>query len=125
MTRLISRLPLLALGCALAISAVQTARASNPDQVNQLRSTKKCPGCDLGSADLSGANLSGADLSGANLEGSTLYKADLSHANLTDAVLNNANLKGANLRGAFGVVIANAETDAQTTCPGGAAGPCS
>jgi hypothetical protein len=83
---------------------------SGRDAVNQLRSTKQCPGCDLQLADLENANLSNANLSNANLTGADLENANLSNANLSgtnltnadlqDAILSGANLRNANLAGA-------------------------
>lgn len=76
------------------------AQAANPDHLNQLRRTKKCPGCDLSYANLGGRNLQGADLSGANLNAANLRGANLKGANLTGANLNLTNLTRANLTGA-------------------------
>ncbi len=98
--------------------------------IERLRNTNSCPGCELFYANLRGANLSSAnlisanlfhaDLSGANLfdaklmhtymnsadltdaklEGADLSGADLSEANLVGANLTNAHLSGANFGGA-------------------------
>lgn len=70
------------------------------DAVNQLRSTKQCPGCDLQGADLERADLSSANLSNANLTRAELEKANLSNANLSGANLTNADLENANFTGA-------------------------
>ena len=51
---------------ALAITAVMfasSASAFDPDDLQKLKDTGNCKGCDL-----SGANLQGADLNGANLK---------------------------------------------------------
>lgn len=50
-------LPILCLG--------EQVRAENPDPIQQLRQTNKCPNCDLSGADLTGTRLAEADLSGA------------------------------------------------------------
>ncbi len=75
-----------------------------------VRTTNACPGCNLSGVDLKGAFLQDANLSGANLSGANLYQAmlldadlsgaDLSNANLQEARLRGANLEGANLAGA-------------------------
>jgi uncharacterized protein YjbI with pentapeptide repeats len=79
--------------------------ATGQDALNQLRSTKQCPGCNLQGAklkrtDLSGANLSNANLTRAELEKANLSNANLSGANLTKADLEDAILSGANLQNA-------------------------
>ena len=117
----------LLIGCftALLLAAlVGVAAAANPDQVQQLRETKACAGCDLTDAQLSGAQLQGADLSGANLSNANLYGANLSGANLAGAVFSGADLKLANLDGAADANLAGADTDTRTICPAGNAGPC-
>jgi uncharacterized protein YjbI with pentapeptide repeats len=63
--------------------------------IERLRNTNSCPGCELFYANLRGANLSSANLISANL-----FHADLSGANLTNANLTNAYLSGANFGGA-------------------------
>ncbi len=90
--------------------AGQESVSSVEENVAQLLSTRKCPGCDLHganlkgaqleNADLKGANLSGADLMNAELSGADLSNADLTNANLEASVLSNANLNGAKLDGA-------------------------
>jgi uncharacterized protein YjbI with pentapeptide repeats len=65
--------------------------------LDELRATNICPGCDLRGACLSRANLSAADLSGAILEHAVLSWADLSAANLAQANLKNADLHKSNL----------------------------
>lgn len=103
---------------------IGVAAAANPDQVQQLRDTKSCAGCDLTDAQLSGAQLQGADLSGANLSNANLYGANLNGANLAGAVFNGADLKLASLDGATDANLAGADTDTRTICPAGNAGPC-
>jgi len=71
-----------------------------PEDLDQLKKQKKCPGCDLRGADLHGADLADANLEGANLMGANLEGASLTDATLEDASLENANLKNANLHGA-------------------------
>jgi uncharacterized protein YjbI with pentapeptide repeats len=89
-----------AIAALLLICWGQVAQAANPTDLDQLRRTKKCPGCDLSYANLRGANLSGADLTGANLNVANLGGANLKGANLTGANLNLTNLTRANLTGA-------------------------
>lgn len=90
--------------------AAQEDEGTVDENVAELLSTRKCPGCDLHGANLAGAqlenaNMKGANLSGANLMNAYLTGADLSNADLTNAnleasVLSNANLSGAKLDGA-------------------------
>ena len=74
--------------------------------INKLKSTNSCSGCDLTEVklvgyDLKNANLSGfANLSRADLTNSNLTDANLTAAGLTEAKLTGANLTGANLKGA-------------------------
>ena len=86
---------LLALVGLLAMTA--SAHAYKQEDLDKLKETRKCVGCDLIGADLTGANLSGANLSKANLSGANLSKADLFKANLTGANLSGANLSKASL----------------------------
>ncbi len=71
--------------------------AFNRDDLEKLKTTKACEGCNLRGANLSSENLSGANLSKADLRGANLSGANLSGAKLGDAVLSNANLSGVNL----------------------------
>ena len=71
-----------------------------PEDLVQLKSEKKCPGCDLRGADLRGADLSESNLEGANLMGAKLEGANLTDATLEDASLEKADLHNANLHGA-------------------------
>ena len=103
---------------ALTVAATMvasSASAFDPDDLQKLKDTGNCIGCNLESAILSGADLSGADLSGANLKGAYLKGAYLRGANLYGAIMNGANLKGAILRGANvnGIILCN------TTMPDG------
>ncbi len=71
-----------------------------PEDLDQLKKQKKCPGCDLRAADLHGADLADVNLEGANLMGANLEGAILTDATLEDASLEKANLKNADLHGA-------------------------
>ena len=111
--------------CAiLTLTALHYAFAANPDQVEQFRKSKSCPGCDLSGARLGGIQAENADLSNANLTDAFFYGANLRGANLSGAVLTGADLEMADLTGATGAVVADARTDKRTTCPDGTAGPC-
>jgi len=83
-------------------------------QVDQVKKTNKCEGCDLSGANLlnaslndamlsgakmAGAMMTGADLFSANLSGADLSRADLSRADLVAANFSKANLSAANLAG--------------------------
>ena len=79
--------------------------------LNKLKSTNACSGCDLTEVKLIGfdlknvnlsgfANLSRVDLTNANLVNGNLTGAGLTGANLTGANLTGTNLTGANLTGA-------------------------
>uniref|UniRef100_B8HYL4 Pentapeptide repeat protein n=1 Tax=Cyanothece sp. (strain PCC 7425 / ATCC 29141) TaxID=395961 RepID=B8HYL4_CYAP4 len=81
-------------------SGLGVGLAFNPEHLQQLRQTKKCPGCDLSYARLTRMNLAGADLKGANLNAADLRYANLRQTNLTGANLNLADLRWANLSGA-------------------------
>jgi uncharacterized protein YjbI with pentapeptide repeats len=85
--------------CAIALPELQ-AFAFVPEDLERLKSTNNCPGCDLRSADLHGARLKQAVLEGANLMGANLEGADLQGAVLDDASLEKAVLKKAILSGA-------------------------
>ncbi len=54
----------------------------NADQVERIKTTNACSGC----------NLSGADLNGVDLSGARLVRADLSDSNLGSAMLTGADL---------------------------------
>jgi uncharacterized protein YjbI with pentapeptide repeats len=73
-----------------------------PEDLERLKDSKKCPGCDLRGADLRGLNLNGANLEGANLleanlEGVTLVKAVLDDASCEKTNFSNAKLQGASM----------------------------
>ncbi len=113
-----------------------TSSALNRDDLEKLRTTQSCEGCNLRGANLSSANLSwadlsGADLTGANLRGANLSGANLSGARLGDAVLSDANLSRANLREAnlggaymFNTDFSGARWTDGTTCQPGSLGKC-
>ena len=96
---------------ALALTLPLSVGAFNPEDLERLKKTNKCPNCDLSGADLLGAilwdsNLEKANLGFANLQGAKLNAANLQgaflvYANLKGADLTGADLRGADLRGAF------------------------
>ena len=67
------------------------------DDLDKLKATNECVGCNLSGANLSYANLSGANLNRADLRGANLFGINLHRANLEGAYLNKANLNKANL----------------------------
>lgn len=80
---------------SIAIAAIllggRTLSAFSETDVEKVKTTGSCEGCNLRHANLSGANLSGVDLS----------RAKLGDAVLTDADLTDADLTGASLAGAY------------------------
>lgn len=85
---------------ALAVSMLPViSSAFVPEDVERLKATKECAGCDLRKADLRGMNLAGANLEGANLLSANLEGANLEGANLEDASCEKANLNKARLGG--------------------------
>lgn len=111
--------------CALVLAlAVGIVAASTPQDVEKLKSTGNCAGCDLFGEELPGLQAPNADLTNANLGEASFYGANLEGANLTGATLDGANLKMANLRNAQGAIFGSAITDDRTVCPNGSAGPC-
>jgi len=94
------------------IIGVGMASAFNSVDLDTLRRTNKCVGCDLKSANLRGAYLKGANLENAKLKYVKFQKAYLFNVNF-----NGANLKGANLEGALW-------TDGVTICKKGSIGKC-
>ena len=113
---------------ALTVAATMfasSASAFDPEDLQKLKDTNECFGCDLfmtylggavlSRAFLSKAVLSRADLSGADLSGAVLMEVDLIQANLNEANLTGANLTGANLSYATmnGAILCN------TTMPDG------
>ncbi len=94
-------------------------QAENPQHLEQLLNTNKCPRCDLHRAslvlsDLRNADLRGADLRGANLSRARLEEADLRGADLRGAVLVGADLTLTDLRGAQLEGVQLAEVDLRT-----------
>lgn len=83
----------------LTLSVLQ-AGAFVPEDLDRLKATKNCPGCDLRDASLKGAQLEQAGLEGANLMGANLEGANLQDAVLDDASMEKTNLKKAILTGA-------------------------
>ena len=84
---------------ALTVAATMfasSAFAADPADLQKLKDTGNCVGCDLSGADLEDANLSGANLRGANLRGANLRFAALVAANLVTTDLRGADLGGAN-----------------------------
>jgi uncharacterized protein YjbI with pentapeptide repeats len=107
--------------CAVQVGASQPAAAEN---VERLKTTLQCQGCDLREAQLGGLELQNAQLQNADLAGAILYGTNLRGADLTGAILNDADLEMANLEGATGATLGSAKTDSRTTCPDGSMGPC-
>ncbi len=81
--------PLAAMLLVLMMGATPSM-AFDAAQLQQLLTTKNCPGCDLSYADLRNADLRNADLRNANLTGADLTGADLTGADLTGANTTNA-----------------------------------
>lgn len=80
---------------ALTVAAsliANVASAFDPADLQRLKDTKKCVGCDLTRADLVGAKLSGADLTGTNLSGAKLFEANLSRTIMTGVILCNTTM---------------------------------
>ena len=73
------------------------AGAYDEDDLEKLKSTGDCSGCDLSEVFLQGADLTDANLYDADLNGAILFAADLSGANLTWADLTEATLTDADL----------------------------
>ena len=76
------------------ISASVNAFAFEEADLNQLKSSNRCPQCNL-----QGANLSWMDLQGANLQGANMLAASLEGAVLHGVNFAASNLRAANLRG--------------------------
>lgn len=110
---------------ALAIAALTSVVAYDPEHVARARQSRQCAGCDLTGAALAGAELAGGNFKGADFSSALLYGADLSRANLEGANFAGANLSSAKLNGARGANLAGATTNESTICPGGQNGPCS
>jgi uncharacterized protein YjbI with pentapeptide repeats len=112
------------LTAAIAMASLVPALADNPEQVQQLRETRNCEGCNLAFASLDGVNAELGDLRGADLQGASLYGANLRGADLTGALFTDANLNGADLRNTKDANLSGAKTDERTQCPDGTRGPC-
>ena len=100
--------------CFFAIGGCDSYSDQIHANLNKLKSTKSCSGCDLTAVELVGFDLRNANLNGfANLSRANLTKADLSGADLTGAKLTDANLTGANLTGAnlIGANLTDAKLD--------------
>lgn len=96
MNRMFSLLLTIMMGISIA-SAAAAVYAFNEDDLNRLRTTNECIGCDLSGADLRNADMKSAKLSAADLKRANLAGADLSHANLMDATLTDATMTGTDL----------------------------
>lgn len=108
------RIPELLLGVLLTLGIFSyynhlTTTISKPSTstvtIEQLRTNRGCPGCNLTGMDLQWLNLQSYDFSGANLTGADLRNADLRGAslrgaNLTNALTFNANFASADFTGA-------------------------
>ncbi len=70
------------------------------ENIERLRNTNSCLGCELFYANLRGANLSSANLISANLFHAYLSGANLTNAYLMHSYLNSADLINTNLKGA-------------------------
>ena len=73
------------------------AVAFSEADLEKLKSSLKCPKCDLAGADLSGTKLAGANLTYANLDKARFFRAELAGANLSEAVLTGSDLFNADL----------------------------
>jgi uncharacterized protein YjbI with pentapeptide repeats len=96
-TGVLSILVLIAL--VLSLTPISSS-AFVPEDLERLKESKKCPGCDLRGADLRGLNLSDSNLEGANLMGANLEGVSLEDSTLDDASCEKANLRNAKLHGA-------------------------
>ena len=90
-------LPVAGLCFFLIIGISWQGGAYGEDDLEKLKSTGDCAGCDLSKSNLTGANLYEADLTWANLTKANLELAILDVADLTKANLTGANLTGASL----------------------------
>ena len=85
------KLTLTALTVAAALTA-SGASAFDPEDIQKLKDTNECVGCDLSRANMREATLSSANLSEANLTGANLTGADLSYAIMQGAILCNTTM---------------------------------
>ncbi|MEE9584305.1 MAG: pentapeptide repeat-containing protein [Candidatus Brocadiales bacterium] len=75
--------------------------ASVEENIETLRSTNSCPGCDLHGADLRNTNLEEANLNGANLRNANLSGCELQNVDFRGANLEAADLKRSDFHGAM------------------------
>ena len=107
----------------LCAATVYTS-SGNPQHEAQLRTTKKCQGCELRGANLGGFQGVNADLSNADLTDASFYGGNLKGADFTGAILDRTNFEMVDMTGAVGATLTTAITDSRTTCPDGTPGPC-
>ncbi len=88
---------LIVLSIKLCLSDASSVKVEK--NIERLRNTNSCPGCELFYANLRGANLNGANLISANLFHADLRGANLTNAHLMHSYLNSADLTDANLEG--------------------------
>ncbi len=106
--------------CLQAMTVVQ-------QNVEVLKKTNSCEGCNLAGANLQGANLQGANLSGANLNETDLRYANLEGASVVQVYFAGAKLEGANLTSIVKFVVltdeeiiaSGATLNNKTTLPSG------
>ena len=75
----------LALGLSLLLGTVSGVEAFNANDVERLKQTKACSGCDLSGAYLGWTDLRGAEMSNANLGGANVSNARLVGARMARA----------------------------------------
>ena len=92
------KFPLLVVAGLLAVTV--NAHAFEQSDLDKLKATGRCEGCDLNFAYMKQASLKGANLENANLREAEMKETDLSGANLERADLRRAELEKANLKGA-------------------------
>lgn len=96
--------PIRATAAIAAILAASTALAWNEADLERLRQTLACEGCDLDGAllgdDMTGARLAGADLSHTFIRFQTFDGADFTGARFEDAFLLESTVVGATFAGA-------------------------
>jgi len=141
---IMNRIPLIVL-CLLTLTVlpwtVPFVHGYSQQDLDQLKSTKKCQACDLSNAPLANttltganleranllsANMSGANLSGANLSGANCMNASLTGARLVNANMRSTNLTGANLSGVnlYSADLSLAVWTDGTICKEGSIGTC-
>lgn len=82
--------------CFCLLAGIQSCS----EELNRLKRTNQCIGCDLSFEDFEGKNLKGANLKEANLTGANFFKADLTEANLLGAKIYRVNFVEVNLENA-------------------------